>query len=288
MNNNTVSLSDVSIALLGAGYTLKRVADLLDKETLVLTCSSEANFLALQEEGYRVERLNTASATEVSSFFERYANLKTVVDSVPPQKEFPSCVPESLASLSNTLKRVIYLSTTGVYGTEDGSIVTEDAALSPQHDRAKLRVLVENSYRALTIPSCSFRIAAIYGPGRGIGHALKSGRYPLIDAGSRWSNRIHVDDLVAAVAAAITHQGILPVAINLADDYPTLSSEIVDFYCKEFGFAPPTSLSLEEARLRGLDTMLSNQQVSNSLLKKLLLPKLSYPSFREGAQSEFS
>jgi dTDP-4-dehydrorhamnose reductase len=282
-----MSTEDVSIVLLGAGYTLKRVADLLVKESLVLTCSSEESFLALQNEGYLVERLNTASPSEVSAFFARYSNLKTVVDSVPPQKDFTSCVAEALASSSNTLSRIIYLSTTGVYGTEDGSIVTENMPLNPLHERAKLRVLVENSYRALTIPSCSFRIAAIYGPGRGIGHALKAGRYPLIENGSRWSNRVHVDDLAAAVVAAIIHQGILPCAINLADDSPTLSSEIVEYYCKKFGFATPTSLSLNEARQRGLDTMLSNQRISNDLLKKFLLPKLRYPSFREGAQSEF-
>jgi hypothetical protein len=283
-----MSTGDVSIALLGAGYTLRRVAELLDRDTLVLTCSSEASFKTLSEEGYRVERLNTASPLEVSAFFSKYEKLETLVDSVPPQKELVTCVPDSLGKLSSKIQRVVYLSTTGVYGVDDGSIVTEDVALNPAHERARLRVLVEDSYRMLTIPSCSFRIAAIYGPGRGIGHALKEGRYPLIDKGERWSNRIHVDDLAAAIVSAITHQGMLPCAINLADDYPTLSSEIVDFYCKEFSFATPTSLTLEQARLRGLDTMLSNQQISNALLKKLLLPQLRYPSFREGAHSEFS
>ena len=104
----------------------------------------------------------------------------------------------------------------------------------------------------------------------------------------RWSNRIHVDDLSASIVAAISFQGLLPQMMNLADDNPTQAREIVEYYCRTFSFPSPPSISSFEAERRGLETMLSNQKISNALLRKVLQRQLAYPSFRDGALTEFS
>jgi NAD dependent epimerase/dehydratase family enzyme len=278
-------MSEYRIALLGTGYTLEKVAELLNPDSIVLVCSSKEREGSLVSKGYRVERLNAENKEQLIKFFTNYPNLETLVDSIPPTPKIN--IASVIKELSLNLKRIIYLSTTGVYGVEDGSWVDENLKLNPKHSRSKLRVAAEEAYRSLKIPSTALRIAAIYGPGRGIGHALKAGRYPLIGDGSHWSNRIQVADLAAAIVAAIKYPGVLPSAINLADDKPSTSKEIVDFYCNKFNFSEPQSISLEQALERGLETMLSNQRISNKLLHETLLPELKFPSFREGAETEF-
>ena len=60
-----------------------------------------------------------------------------------------------------------YLSTTGVYGDHGGDWVDEDTPLAPSTRRGRLRVRAEADWRALGLPLHIFRLAGIYGPGRG-------------------------------------------------------------------------------------------------------------------------
>ncbi len=283
------------IALIGAGFTIERVAaKLVPAETVIATRSEEkaARYRTL---GFSAQQLDIANAAEVAQFFLRFSKLETLVDSVPPLSgdlRAGGTAHDGVRNIvegarSAALKRLIYLSTTGVYGVDDGSIVDEEHPELPRGTRGKNRLEAEKIYEASGIPFCALRIAAIYGAGRGVGLALREARYPFIDEGLRWSNRIHVDDLAAAIVSAIEYPGTLPRALNAADDMPALTRDVVEHYCDRFGFARPASITHEDARARGLESLLSNQRVSNVLLKKTLNLTLRYPSFREGAGSEF-
>jgi len=283
-------MKDISIALLGAGYTLERTAAMLPRDHVVLTARSRERVLALRAAGYLAEELDISDAEKTRHFFSQYKNIETVVDSVPPAAgtaNGPLHVVQALQERALPIRRVIYLSTTGVYGVDDGTSVDETRRLNPLHARAQLRVDAEAVYQASGFPCCCFRIAAIYGPGRGPGLSLKAGRYPYVEGGARWSNRIHVTDLARAIQAAISSNHELPPAVNLSDDQPALTRDVIEFYCAKFSLPFPQSISLQNARERGLDTLLSNQRVSNSLLKRTFSLELSYPSYKEGAGSEF-
>ncbi len=78
---------------------------------------------------------------------------------------------DALAAVAPTLDWVGYLSTTGVYGDHQGGWVDEDTPLTPATRRGRARVEAETAWRALAqdtgLPLHIFRLAGIYGPGRG-------------------------------------------------------------------------------------------------------------------------
>lgn len=291
-------MSIARIALIGAGFTIERVARRVPEAETVIATRSQEKVAEFRARGFSAEQVDIADWHAVNKFFSHHPRLQVIVDSVPPLSgeihpggspaDGAAHIVHGARAHCPALRHIIYLSTTGVYGVDDGSVVEETSTEKPRTGRGANRLLVEESYRASGFKTCALRIAAIYGEGRGIGHALRDGRYPLIEDGSRWSNRIHVEDLSAAIAAAIAYQGVLPRAINLSDDEPARTSDVIQYYCTKFSFQAPHSITLSEARNRGLETLLSNQRVSNELLKRTLLPSLKYPTYREGAESEFA
>lgn len=282
-----------TILLLGGGYTLSRLANELPAGTFLITTTTVAKHERYCANGWNSILLDLKNETQVRKIFSEYPDLKTVIDSVPPLKEEFAGKDKSLVGAHNISKAMkenfegdlIYLSTTGVYGKNDGSWVDETTELSPNNPSSKARVETERLYRDAIRNFCVFRLPAIYGPGRGLGNAIKSGRYPVISDFDRWSNRIHVDDLCAALLNAITKKVELrlPEIVCCADDKPTLTSDIISFYVDNFGYTAPAKITLEEARKAGMHSILSSQRVSNSLLKERLLPELRFPSYREAA-----
>ncbi|MFN6979481.1 MAG: SDR family NAD(P)-dependent oxidoreductase, partial [Gemmobacter sp.] len=68
-----------------------------------------------------------------------------------------------------------YLSTTGVYGDHGGGWIDEDAPLAPGTERGRARVAAEAQWQATGLPLHIFRLAGIYGPGRGPFEKLRDG-----------------------------------------------------------------------------------------------------------------
>jgi nucleoside-diphosphate-sugar epimerase len=275
-----------SILIVGAGYTLQR-------------------FLALQSEEVRERCIITTRAILdfMSPDAERQidAVLKAdhfscVIDSVPPPllNSSSSTLVNSYLSFiercSSQSDRILYLSTTGVFGKTDGSIVNETTPLEPKHKRAEARVAVEEAYRKYQKHSesfCALRLPGIYGPGRGVGNAIQSGRYKIIGDGSRYTNRIHVDDICQTLSVLIDPDCKIPQTLCVCDDSNATQKEVVDFYCDKFSLSYPSSISLEEA-IETLDPlMLGNQRVSNTLLKQCYVSTLLYPTYKDGAGEEF-
>jgi nucleoside-diphosphate-sugar epimerase len=111
-----------------------------------------------------------------------------------------------LNSISGTPRRIVYLSTTGVYGDRGGATVDEDSPPAPQSARAVRRLAAEDALRAWAqthaVSWCILRIPGIYGPGRLPLERLRR-LEPAIDPNEAApGNRIHVDDLVSACVAA--------------------------------------------------------------------------------------
>jgi len=289
---------NVTTLLLGGGYTLSNVAKTLAPDSFVITTRSSDKLQAFRKAGYQAEILDIRDPESIAKFFKNYPLLNTIVDSVPPElKGFDlSALHHSLTGVNHiasrlpkSVMRIIYLSTTGVFGVEDGSWVDEATPAAPKHLRALARLESEKIYQSSGPEFTAIRIAAIYGPGRGIGLSLKSRQYKLIEDGKRWSNRIHVDDLSNAISLAIKKDFSqpLPKIICASDDRPSLSLEVVKHYCSKFELPFPEAVSLAEAEAKGMHSLLSNQRIRNTLLKESLVGKLRYPSYIEGAGAEF-
>ena len=126
------------------------------------------------------------------------------------------------------------------------------------------------------------RLAAIYGPGRGVRERLKAGSYKLVDDGAHYFSRVHVDDLVAIVRAA-AERAPSGAVYCVADDRPTTQREYADWLVARLGVASPPSVpSLAPgAPRRGV----RNRKVANARLKRELDYRFRYPSYVEGEQA---
>jgi nucleoside-diphosphate-sugar epimerase len=289
--------------LLGGGYTLQRVADKLPVGSFIITSRSEEQCARWRQRGWLAYQLDNTDQLALARLFAENSGLQIVVDSVPPLRTGPSdirCnsdnsqqgVRSVVQAISNTaVKRIIYLSTTGVFGVRDGSWVDESTAPAPWNSQGAARLASEETYRegisAINAAGakCAFtalRLPAIYGPDRGVAVSLRMGTYHLVGDGSQWTNRIHVEDLATIILRCIEFRGVLPPVICVNDDYPTQARDVVLYICGREKLPMPPSVSADEVLKRGAYTMLSNQRVRNSLMKAVLGVSLKYPSFREG------
>lgn len=176
--------------------------------------------------------------------------------------------PELLAALGSAPARVVYLSTTGVYGKAER--VDESTPVAPETEPLRERVQTERAVAAGPWSSLILRPAAIYGPGRGVQESIRTGACRL---GDNFVSRIHVDDLAAHVESALLSDvtGAYPVA----DEEPCTSTEIAHFCARLL------TLPLPEPRA-GSETLASNRRVDGSAIRRLLGVRLAYPSYRIG------
>ena len=181
---------------------------------------------------------------------------------------------DGISALEGVAARVVYLSTTGVYG--DAHVVDSATAAAPVTERTRARFLAEEMVMAGSWSSCVLRPAAIYGPGRGAHESIRAGRWRVAGDGSTYTSRIHVDDLAAMAAAAVL--GELTGAWPVADEAPSTNLEITRFCCDLLGVAMPESVAagaLDETRR-------ADRRVDGSEVRRRLGVVLQYPSYRFG------
>jgi nucleoside-diphosphate-sugar epimerase len=182
-----------------------------------------------------------------------------------------------------------YLSTVGVYGNYGGAWVSERTTPHARPGRSLRRLEAEKAWQKLgderQTPLAIFRIAGIYGPGRNALRNLEDGTARRIVRPDQVFNRIHVDDIAAALAAAIERNaaGIF----NLADDEPCPPQDVVEFAATLMGMPAPPEIPFENADLTPMARSFygENKRVSNRRLKDELGVALRYPTYREGLES---
>lgn len=218
-----------------------------------------------------------------------------VLDSIPLERRPGGLVagqPRWLPGLARHVRHVRwagYLSTTGVYGDAAGAWVDETRPCTPTSQRGIERLRAERAWLDSGLPAEVFRLAGIYGPGRNILPRLMAGGYRAV----RWepphySGRIHVDDIVAAIMAAMARPRPGRI-VNVSDDAPLPHADYVAELAAMIGAPAPELLTPEEGErvlsAAALDFFRDNKRVSNRLLHAELLPELRYPSFREALPS---
>jgi nucleoside-diphosphate-sugar epimerase len=177
-------------------------------------------------------------------------------------------------------QKLIYTSSTGVYGQNDGSVVTEASPTEPEAETS--RVLLETEKLLLQspkVPGIVLRLAGIYGPNRGYWFKqFLAGEATISGEGGRVLNMVHRDDVVGALIAAM-ERGEPGRIYNVVDDEPVTQPECFQWLAERTGKPiPPLSNESAAHRKRGA----SNKRVSNARLKRELNYCFQYPTFREG------
>jgi len=153
----------------------------------------------------------------------------------------------------------------------------------PTTQRGKSRVKAELDWMESGLPVHIFRIAGIYGPGRNALRRIKSGGVKAVIKKDHISNRIHVDDIGAALLASIRRPRPLTI-YNIADDLPAPPQDILQYGAKLLGAKPVREVAFDDAQMSDMARSFYTEvrRTSNALAKQELGWRLEYPSYKEG------
>ena len=267
----------MNFLIIGCGFTGRRVAaHLAASGHAVWATSRHPELLALP--GVQCLCLDIDDPASRAALGATVAEGVRVLLSVPLVRDsegrYADPTPHLLNALGNKPARLVYLSTTSVYGGQEH--VNELSLPAPRSHRELLRVDAERAVQQGLWSSMILRPAAIYGPHRGVHESMRRGAFHLPGDGSRFISRIHVDDLAATAVAALLsgHGGAWPVA----DEEPCSSLEICRFVSDLTGLPMPEPASLEAVS----HTLRNNRRVDGRAVLRLLGVSLRYASYRTG------
>lgn len=194
-----------------------------------------------------------------------------VVLSIPPEAGLDASLAEALSRVRPS--RLVYLSSTGVYGSARGH-VDEDTPTRPEAPNARGRLDAEALYRPLG--GMVLRIAGIYGPGRGLHERVLAGTARVPEGGGGRISRVHVDDLVEALRVVLA-RGEPGAAYCVADDRPATQGETLGWLSARLGLPLPPTVPLASLHV----SLQGDRAISNARLKALgWRPR--YPDFVAG------
>lgn len=183
-----------------------------------------------------------------------------------------------LSALRTPLPRIVYISSTSIYGQSTGEWVDEQSDCHPTSPGGEVCLEAERVLRKAAPGAQILRLAGIYGPGRLIARIeqLRSGA-PLTGNPQAWLNLIHVEDAVSAIIAA-DRRGPAGSTWLVSDDRPSHRREYYELLSWLVGapapqFAPPQS----EGERQEL-----NKRCQNRRLRDALHVELRYPTIALG------
>lgn len=190
-------------------------------------------------------------------------------------------------------QKLVYISTSGVYGDCQGAWVTEDWPANPRAARARRRWDAEQQLMAWSakngFPVVRLRVGGIYAPDRLPVARIRKGLTVICPEEAPWSNRIHADDL-ARVCIAAAERGESGDIYNAADGHPTTMTDYFYQVADYLGLPRPDCVSLSEADRSLSPAMLSFVRESRRLditrMRQRLKVQLSYPILKEGLVSD--
>jgi len=169
--------------------------------------------------------------------------------------------------------KLLFTSSTSVYGQCDGSWVTEESETEPARDTG--RVLLETEKLVLERRRTVARLAGIYGPGRSaLLNKFLAGTAIVDPERDHFVNQVHRDDIAAAIFFLVTRETQRTQIYNVVDDQPMLQTECYRWLAQRLDRPLPPIGESTGQRKRGN----SNKRVSNAKLRSLgWTPQ--YPTF---------
>ena len=190
------------------------------------------------------------------------------------------------------VRRIVYGSTSGVYGDCAGARIDETRPVNPATDRASRRVDAEQQLRwfgrAFGVRITLLRIPGIYAGDRDGGDPrdrVRRGTPVLADADDVYTNHIHADDLARACVAAL-HRGLPQRVVHACDDTDLKMGAYFDLAADLTGLPRPPRISRSEAAQQmspmQLSFMSESRRLDNTRLKQELRLRLRYPTVVQG------
>ncbi|MFK7874877.1 MAG: SDR family oxidoreductase [Paracoccaceae bacterium] len=194
---------------------------------------------------------------------------------------------DEIARIAPRLQWAGYLSTTGVYGDHQGGWVDEETELLPSTRRGQLRKAAEADWRSVPgLPLHIFRLAGIYGPGRGPFAKVRAGTAKRVIKQGQVFSRIHVEDIARILEASIARPNP-GQAYNMCDDDPAPPQDVMGYAAALLALPMPPEGDFDTAEMSTMARSFyaENKRVRNDRIKDELGVKLIYPNYRVGLQA---
>ena len=256
--------------IFGLGYTASRIA------------------AALRERGWQIDATGSDGNLDFDDrdvVRRALRDCDSILSSVPPDRENGGDPVLDAYRDDIAGKWLGYLSSTGVYGDQKGAWVDENSPTGIGRRDARS----DADARWMRLGARVFRLPGIYGPDRSALDRVREGKARRIDMPGQVFSRVHVDDIVSGVVAALERDAPAG-AYNLGDDLPASGNAVTEQACRLLGVEPPPLETLEEANLsemaRGFYS--ENRRVANGKAKRVLGWRPQYPTYIEGLSSLFA
>ena len=270
---------------IGHGYTARALARIIMPEgwRVIGTTRSEESAGTLLSSGI------DALVWPGSDLCDAIGQATHVLVSVPPGVEGDPVLQgerDQLLAHGKRLGWVGYLSTTGVYGDHGGGWVDESTPPSPSTERGRRRVQAEAAWAKTGLPVHVFRLAGIYGPGRGPFRKVLDGRARRVIKAGQVFSRIHVSDIARILKASMERPE--PGTIyNVCDDEPAPPEDVIACAARLLGVPVPEAIPFDLAELSPMARSFyaESKRVSNRKVKAELGVTLEFPDFRSGLEA---
>ena len=249
-----------------------------------------------------LEKSNVITNCKVSAFIwpgtdlvSEIKNATHILLSIPPNMDGDPVFLEygnTIASSKN-LKWIGYLSTTGVYGDHRGGWVDENTPLKPTTERGIKRVLAEQQWLELakesSLPLNIFRLAGIYGLGRGPFSKVLAGTAKRIIKKGQVFSRIHVDDIAQILLASINNPNLTGV-YNVCDDLSAPPEDVLSYAAELLKKEIPPEIDFLDADMSEMARSFyaESKRVHNKKIKTDLGVVLKYVNYKEGLNALFN
>ncbi len=283
------------LLIVGYGDIGQRVARLAHTTGYQVSAASRSIHLKTTEQESGVE-LYTANLDRLGTLGQLPTRQSMVLYLAPPPPHGDTD-PRIQMFCKSILKtelpaKIVYVSTSGVYGDCDGALVDETRPPHPETDRAKRRLDAEQAFRTWGmshgVPIITLRVAGIYGPGRLPLDRLEKGGPVLRREQSPYSNRIHADDL-ARVCLAAVQKGTDGAIYNVCDGEESTMTDYFMSIADFFNLPQPPEISMAEAQTQLTPEMLSylleSRRLNNSRMLERLGIELLYPDLKSGLRA---
>jgi nucleoside-diphosphate-sugar epimerase len=271
---------------LGHGYSASALGRLLLAQgwRVIGTTRSEQRAAQLAAEGVEAR---IWPGTDLSGDFAAATHLLSSVAPGPAGDPVIAALGDAIAREAPHIVWAGYLSTSGVYGDHAGGWVDETTPPAPTTARGAARAAAEAEWRALAarsgLPLHIFRLAGIYGPGRGPFEKVRDGSARRIVKPGQVFSRIHVEDIARVLAASIARPN--PGAVyNVCDDDPAPPEDVLAHAAALLGLPPPPEVAFEQAEMSEMARSFyaESKRVRNDRIKQELGVRLLYPDYRAG------
>lgn len=265
----------------GHGYSAQALSPLLLRKGWSITGTSRAE---QHQDGV------TSVIWPDADLTEHLSKATHLLISIGPNEEGDpvlNALKAQISAVASNLEWVGYLSTTGVYGDHQGGWVDETTALRPSTKRGKYRVAAEAEWQELAkesgLPLHIFRLAGIYGPGRGPFSKVRNGTARRIIKENQVFSRIHVDDIAQVLLASI-QQPNAGAIYNLCDDNAAPPEDVIGHAARLLGMDLPPAEPFETANMTPMARSFyaESKRVRNDRIKEELGVKLLYPDYQTG------